>query len=215
MISPADNVSTKGKSLLVFLKDYVALDVETTGLSPRTDKIIEIGMVRVRNGVEEKCYSALIHPGRQVSARITQLTGITNEMLSGAPPMEDVLDNILAFIGSDVIVGHNVNFDIGFMQAACMDVLNTGFKHDFVDTMRYSRRYFQELPNHRLGTLVCSFCVEQNQAHRALADAQATSRCYMYMCEQVAQGKKNVVKKLAEMPKEKDDGSVAEFRLRL
>ena len=214
-MSAAVTGSTKGKSLLVSIKDYVALDVETTGLSARTEKIIEIGLVRVRNGVEEECYSTLIHPGREVSAHITQLTGITNKMLSTAPPMEDVLEDALAFIGNDVIVGHNVNFDIGFMQAACMEVLNVGFINDFVDTMRYSRRYFQELPNHRLGTLVCSFCVEQDQAHRALADAQATSRCYRYMCDQVEQGKKSAVKKTAEKQKKKDDGFVVGFRFRL
>ena len=213
-MSAAVTGSTKGKSLLVSIKDYVALDVETTGLSARNEKIIEIGLVRVRNGVEVECYSTLIHPGREVSAHITQLTGITNKMLSTAPSIEDVLEDVLAFIGNDVIVGHNVNFDIGFMQAACMEVLNVGFTNDFADTMRFSRRYFQELPNHRLGTLVCSFCVEQDQAHRALADAQATSRCYRFMCDQVEQGKKSAVRQTAEKPKKKAEAvSVKLFSL--
>lgn len=174
--------------------DFVALDVETTGLSPHTDKMIEIGLVRVRNGVERECYSQLIQPERWVSSHITALTGITNDMLSDAPVIKEILPDVLDFIGDDIIVGHNVNFDIGFMHAACLNVLQSGFSNDFIDTMRLSRKHFRDLPNHRLSTLVCAFGVDQGNAHRALADAKATTRCYLYMCGQIANGKHDAVK---------------------
>jgi DNA polymerase III epsilon subunit family exonuclease len=179
----------RGRSLLQPAMDFVALDVETTGLSPYTDKMIEIGLVRVRNGVERECYSTLIQPERRLSSRITALTGITDEMLSNAPVIRDILPDVLDFIGGDIIVGHNVSFDIGFMQAACMHTLETGFVSDYIDTMRLSRKYFRDLPDHRLATLVCAFGIDQGNAHRALADAQATTRCYLYMWEQIEKSK--------------------------
>ena len=184
----------KGKSLLQPVMDFVALDVETTGLSSYTDKMIEIGLVRVRNGVEQECYSTLIHPERRISSRITALTGITNEMLSGAPAIREILPDALDFIGEDIIVGHNVSFDIGFMQAACLHVYQSGFPNNFIDTMRLSRKYFSQLPNHRLSTLVCAFGIDQGNAHRALADAQATMHCYLYMLKQIAKSKNDTAK---------------------
>jgi len=183
----------KGESLLKSIKNFVALDVETTGLSSHTDKIIEIGLVRVRDGVEKECFSSLIQPGKRISSYITALTGITNAMLADAPVMDEILSGALDFIGNDIIVGHNVNFDLGFMLAACMDVMQTGFGNDFIDTMRFSRKHFKELPNHKLATLVCAFCIDQRDAHRALADALATARCYLHMCEQIAKNKKVAV----------------------
>lgn len=186
--------SGRGKSLLQPVMDFVALDVETTGLSPYTDKMIEIGLVRIRNGVEQECYSTLIHPERRISSRITALTGITNEMLAGAPVIREILPEALDFIGGDIIVGHNVSFDIGFMHAACMNVLASGFSNNYIDTMRLSRKYFRELPNHRLSTLVCAFGIDQGNAHRALADAKATTRCYLHMWEQVSKTKNNAAK---------------------
>ncbi len=184
----------KGKSLLVSIDNFVALDVETTGLSPQTDKIIEIGLVRVRQGKVREQYSSLIQPGRLISSRIASLTGITNKMLIDAPSMEEILPKALAFIGDDIIVGHNVNFDIGFMRAACQTVMQCAFTNDFVDTMRLGRAYFRDLPNHRLSTLVSAFCIEQVEAHRALADALATARCYLHMCKHVAERKDQVTK---------------------
>lgn len=183
----------KGESLLKSINNFVALDVETTGLSSHTDKIIEIGLVRVRGGVEKECFSSLIQPGRRISSYITSLTGITNAMLADAPAMDEILPAAIDFIGDDIIVGHNVNFDLGFMLAACMDVMQTGFGNNFIDTMRFSRKHFKELPNHKLSTLVCSFCIEQGDAHRALADALATARCYLHMCGQIAKNKKVAV----------------------
>lgn len=184
----------RGRSLLQPAMDFVALDVETTGLSPYTDKMIEIGLVRVRNGVEQECYSTLIHPERRISPRITALTGITNEMLSGAPVIREILPEALDFIGGDIIVGHNVSFDIGFMHAACMHVIQSGFLSDYIDTMWLSRKYFRDLPNHRLSTLVCAFGIDQGNAHRALADAKATTRCYLYMWDQISKSKNDAAR---------------------
>ncbi len=99
--------------------EYVAFDLETTGLSSRNDTIIEIGAVRMCRGKELARFQTFVAPGRMLEKRITELTGITDEMLLGAPPIEEVLPKFLEFVGSRVLVAHNSDFDTGFVRAAC------------------------------------------------------------------------------------------------
>ena len=103
------------------IKDYCVLDTETTGLSARTDEIIEIGIVKVRDNKIVDRYSQLIKPKKKISRFITDLTGITNEMVKGKPSILEVEDEFLSFIGSDIIIGHNTSFDIRFQSglSAC------------------------------------------------------------------------------------------------
>jgi len=103
-------------------------------------------------------------------------------MLAGAPSVDDVLPEFVAFIGADVVIGHNVNFDVNFLYEACGYVLGKPFRNDFIDTMRLSRLLFRSLANHRLPTLAQAFCVCEEVAHRAMADALVAQRCYQYMC---------------------------------
>lgn len=134
----------KGNSLIEFTDTYVVLDFETTGLDPLYDRIIEVGALRVENGRIVNQFNTLVNPGFEISAFITDLTGITNEMLSTAPMLVDVLPSLIDFIGSTVILGHNVNFDINFLYTACEQLLKQPFTNDFIDTMRLSRRIFKQ-----------------------------------------------------------------------
>ena len=171
----------KGKSLLAALDDYVSLDIETTGLSPRHSSIIEVGAVRYRAGKPVDDVSLLINPGFSLPYGITQLTGITDDMLWYAPPIEDVLPYFLDFVGGDVILGHNVNFDINFLYDKALGLGLEPVTNDFIDTMRLSRRLYPQHKHHTLADLIERMGVERDTAHRALADCAATAQCYEKM----------------------------------
>ena len=171
----------KGKSLLLALEDFTAVDIETTGLSPRYSAIIEVGAVRFRAGRPRDEVSLLIDPGFALPPAITALTGITDDMLWTAPPITDVLPYFLDFIGGDVILGHNVNFDINFLYDKALALGLPPVGNDFVDTMRISRRLYPEQRHHRLCDLCERFGVVPDTAHRALADCYAAADCYAIM----------------------------------
>lgn len=176
----------KGKSLTKILSDYTVLDIETTGLDPSFDEIIEISALRVRSADVIDTFSSLVKPSEPVSDFITELTGITNEMLDNAPSISDVLPHFIQFIGSDIVVGHNVNFDINFLydQSVCLGL--PPFRNDFVDTMRLARKLFPDLNNHKLDTLSQFFDVPRCISHRATADCEATNSIYRQIAQYVS-----------------------------
>ncbi len=179
----------KGKSLLEMPDCYTIIDLETTGLSTECDSIIEVSAIRVVKGEIVDSYSHLVQPPLiydcykskycYVTSFITELTGITNEMLEDQPVIEEVLPEYLEFIGKDTIVGHNVNFDINFIYDNALEKLGVSFSNDFVDTLRVSRRLLPELPSHRLCSVAEALGVTQNDAHRALADCITTNDCFI------------------------------------
>ena len=171
----------KGKSLLAALDDFTAVDIETTGLSPRYSAIIELGAVRFRGGRPREEVSLLVNPGFDLPPAITALTGITDDMLWTAPPIADVLPYFLDFVGSDVILGHNVNFDVNFLYDKALALGLEPLANDFVDTLRLSRRLYPEYRHHRLCDLSERFGVVPDTAHRALADCYTAAACYQYM----------------------------------
>lgn len=171
----------KGKSLLAATEDFVAIDIETTGLSPVFDNMIELAAVRYRSGEIVEEFSQLVNPGYEIDEFITELTGITNEMLAGQPPLEDVLPAYLQFIGDSILVGHNVNFDVNFLYDACIDLDLPPLRNDFIDTMRIARRMYPELPNHKLDTVLAALNLQQRNLHRAKGDAALTAEAYLSM----------------------------------
>lgn len=167
----------KGKSLLAFPQKYVCLDLETTGLSPQYDEIIEICAIKIDSGKEIERFQTLIKPENEIDEYISELTGITNELVADAPHIKDVLPSLIDFLSDWVIVGHNVNFDINFVYDNCLEYMNSYFKNDFVDTMRLSRKVVPALKHHRLEDLVKYFNIEIEGAHRAAYDCTATICC--------------------------------------
>lgn len=158
--------------------DYCSIDVETTGLAPKSCEIIEIGMARVRNGEIVSQYQALIKPHIPVNPFITQLTGINNEMLKNAPYFYEIHEEIMEFLGNDVILGHNVRFDIGFINAR-INLLGYGnLTNNYVDMLSVSRRVHKEFVNHKLNTVCQCLGVTNEHAHRALDDCICTHKCY-------------------------------------
>lgn len=160
----------KGSSLLQIPASYTMIDTETTGLDPQYDKIIEMAAVKVRDGKEVARFETLVNPEQPIDDFIADLTGITNEELSAAPVAADCLPDFMEFIGDDLIVGHNIHFDVNFIYDALTFCGYAPIKNDFVDTLRLSRRVRPDLEHHRLCDMAAAYNVPQPVAHRSLAD---------------------------------------------
>lgn len=155
------------------ISDYCVIDTETTGLSSYYDEIIEVGILKIRDGKVVDQYSQLIKPNNAIDDFITYLTGITNKMLVNQPSIKEVEGEILDFLGDDIIVGHNTSFDIRFLNASFKETL----KNEYMDTMIFSRKIYPQLPHHRLSDLA-KFLNLANSQHRALADCITTYQLY-------------------------------------
>ena len=158
---------------------FVVVDLETTGTSASRSRITEIGALRVRGGAIVDEYTTLVDPGMLVPADITLLTGITQSMVATAPPIGEVLPDLLAFLNEDpdtVLVAHNAPFDTGFLKAACEREGLEWPAPPVVDTLRLARALLSpsQVRNHRLGTLAAYFGAHITPNHRALDDARAT-----------------------------------------
>lgn len=154
------------------LRDYVVLDLETTGGSPKNSEILEIAMVRVRDGKITAQFQTLVRPyANYIPPFITKLTGIDMNMVKDAPWIHQAIGAAAAFIGDDLIVGHNVSFDVGFLSAV------TELNNEYADTVQYSRKLYPQLPNHKLSTMTNYLHLSQN-THRAMADVKATYELY-------------------------------------
>lgn len=165
--------------------DYTAIDLETTGLNHKHEKIIEVGAVRVRKQKITERYQSLVNPGRVLPIHVTELTGITQDELEEAPDITSVLPELLTFLGDDVLLGHRVLFDYSFVKQAAVNQGLWGKEHQSlgIDTLKLSRRFLPELPSRRLPAL-CEYYQITHQSHRALADAESTVSLYQILQEQ-------------------------------
>ncbi len=158
----------------VVIPDFVAVDLETTGLDRRTDRITEIGMVRYVNGREVASYSRLVNPQRDIPAFIQKLTGITNEAVADAPTFDKIADEVLDFIGRLAICGHQVDFDFNFLN---MELKKAGLKqvrNGQIDTLSTARMLLTNEEGYALGKVAVALNIELENAHRALDDARAS-----------------------------------------
>jgi DNA polymerase III subunit epsilon len=158
--------------------DFTVVDVETTGWAPDEAGITEIGAVRVHDGRVVAEYSSLVNPGTPVPPAITELTGISDQMLVSAPPVAAVLPGLLAFAEGSVIAAHNAPFDLGFLTAACARIGRAWPAFEVLDTVRLARHLMatpQEVPDRKLATLASFFDTPVRPSHRALDDARATA----------------------------------------
>jgi len=163
------------------VRDYLCVDLETTGLNPKTDKIIEIGAVKVKNGEIRDTFASFVRPGKTLPQKVTALTGITETYLENAPLIGELLPQFLEFAEQLPLLGHRVLFDYSFLKRAAVNAGRT-FERSGIDTLRLSRKYLSDLPSKRLSDLCVYYGIEM-QAHRALEDAAATHRLYRKLCE--------------------------------
>lgn len=173
------------------LKDYVAVDLETTGLSAKEDKIIEIGAIKIIDGREAEVFESFVNPARLISYKITQVTGINDEMVKDAPYIEELIEEILEFIGDLPLLGHNLMFDYSFVKRAAVNS-RLDFEKQGIDTLKLARKYLTELESKRLDYLCKYFGIEDENHHRALNDARAAYRLYEVLCDKYGAGKENI-----------------------
>lgn len=173
----------KGKSLIDFPVSFTVIDLETTGLSPTWDSIIELSAIKIQDSKVVDSFSSLVNSesGLYLDDYIIELTGITQKMIDTAPKIVDILPKYIDFIGSDIIIGHNVNFDINFLYDNCVSLLNQPFTNDFIDTMRISRKLHPEFSHHRLEDLSDRYEISVPCTHRALADCYTTFDCFLHL----------------------------------
>lgn len=168
-----------------FVPDYTVLDIETTGINPHKDKIIEISAIRYRNNEETVQFSTLVNPEIAIPEEITTLTGIKNEDVSNAPKIDCVIPQLIEFLSSDIILGHNIHFDVNFINSASIERKLNSIENDTIDTLQISRKLLPSLKNHQLGTVAEYFNIPSENAHRALNDCRTTANIYFCLskCE--------------------------------
>ncbi len=154
---------------------FAVVDIETTGSVAGNDAMTEIAIVHVEDGRITRRWRSFVNPARPIPAFITQLTGITDEMVAGAPRICDLLPSVLARLEGYVVVGHNVRFDAGFIDFELRRNGYPGLASPTVDTLALARRTIAEVPNYKLGTLTRELGLDVERHHRALADATATA----------------------------------------
>jgi DNA polymerase-3 subunit epsilon len=166
---------------------FCVLDTETTGGAAADGGITEIGAVKVRGGEVLGTFQTLVNPGQRIPASITVLTGITEAMVVPAPPVESVLPSLLEFLGGSVLVGHNLGYDVRFLDAALVRAGRPRLGLRTVDTCALARRLVRdEVPNCRLATLADRFRLPHRPSHRALDDALATCDLLHTLLERAA-----------------------------
>lgn len=172
----------KAVRLSGYRPDYVVFDLETTGLSPITDTIIEISAVKVKKGIIQDQFSTLVNPNRPIPYAATHVNGITDKMVADAPVLKDALERFLRFIGDEVLVGHNIHsFDMKFLNCAMQEFYQKDMDNDYIDTLYMARRCVKELSRHRLIDLAAHFHISTEGAHRALNDCVMNQKCYEEM----------------------------------
>ncbi len=169
-------------------QSYIAIDLETTGLNPKTERIIEIGAIRVEDGKEVASFHSMVNPERELEERIVQLTGITSDMVERAPKIGDILEELLSFCGELPLLGHHVIFDYSFLKRAAVNH-GKAFEKNGIDTLKLCRRFMPAGEKKNLEAACTFFGIAREQAHRALGDARDAH--HLYQCLIHAKGKEN------------------------
>lgn len=161
---------------------YIAIDLETTGLNPSSDKILEIGAARIVEGRVAETYGTFINVGIPIPYFITNLTGIDDEMASGGKQIEEAMLELLDFCGEDVLLGHNILFDYSFLKQAAVNN-RLKFERQGIDTLKIARKCLPQLPSRKLEYLCRYLSIETEKQHRALDDALAASEVYRKLAQ--------------------------------
>lgn len=162
---------------------FVAIDVETTGLSPMYHELIEVSAIKYQGMKKIDVFSTLIKPKINIPYQITSITGITNQMVQKAPEVEEVMPQLIRFVGEAPIVAHNAGFDYKFIQ----NYSNQSFSNNrVIDTVQIGRRLFPELPNHKLGTIAKYIGITEDGFHRAEFDCECCAQIYMKYLKTIA-----------------------------
>lgn len=164
------------------LKEYLVVDLETTGLNPVEDRIIEIGAVKVRDGKVEDIFESFVNPKIKIPQRITEVTGINDAMVKDAKDISAVIGEFISFAKDLPLIGHNLMFDFSFLKANAVNN-NLEFERVGIDTLKLARENLSTLESKRLDYLCAYFNISDENHHRAVNDAMATRELYEILCE--------------------------------
>lgn len=164
--------------------EFCVFDIETTGLSAQTCKITEIGAVIFKNGEVTNIFSTYVDPECPIPQNIVELTGITDEMVKGAPKTEEAVKSFLDFAGDRILIAHNASFDVGFIKKACEDY-KISFKPTYIDTVALSRFLNPDLKKHKLDVIADYYNLGDFGHHRAYNDAEMLSKIFDVMCQKL------------------------------
>ena len=210
--------NTQGKLLNEYIEDYVVFDLETTGVSPYNDEVIEISAVKARKGKVVEEFSELVNPQRTIPFAVSRVNNITDDMVSDAPFFDEVLRHFLEFVGEDVLVGHNIqSFDMKFIYRDCERYFHQLITNDYVDTLILAKRCFPEWRHRRLGDLADYYGISTQGAHRALADCRMNQRVFELLGKEMNTEKKKTLDSnvktcpLCNLPLKKRNGRYGEF----
>lgn len=176
--------SVKGDADTGFDGTFICFDIETTGLSAARDKITEIGAVRVENGVITDTFSTFANPEMPIPQKITQLTGITDDMVKDAPSQSEAVGAFLEFAGDNVLVAHNAPFDTSFIAKACED-MGREYNYTSIDTVAISRAILTDIKNCKLDTVAKFLRLGDFNHHRATDDAEMLARIFINLCQRL------------------------------
>jgi CRISPR-associated protein Cas2 len=181
----ANKSTSKTVSIDIFnLKSFVILDIETTGLSKETDDIIEISAIKIYEGKCTEKLSRLIKTNKKLKPIITEITGITdNELQKEGSDIDKTIEELIGFLKRSIIVGHNINFDVSFINRELEKAGKEKLKNRQIDTLQLSRKIFPELDKFSLNNLVESLEIETDALHRGLNDCFAVFEIYKKICE--------------------------------
>lgn len=161
--------------------EYCVFDFETTGTSAKFDKVIEIGIVKIRNGKIADTFQSYINPGRPIPYFITLMTGITNSDVNDAPYFDEIYPCIKEFVGDSILVAHNLNFDYSFLKYECMNADLQLLPNPAICTLKLAKRLFPEIQSKSLRSLTKHFNIRHRNVHRGLGDALATAKVLLKM----------------------------------
>ncbi len=176
--------SVKGDADTGFDGTFICFDIETTGLSAARDKITEIGAVKVENGIITDKFSTFVNPEMPIPQKITQLTGITDEMVKDAPSQSEAVSAFLEFAGDNVLVAHNAPFDTSFIAKACED-MGREYNYTSIDTVAISRAILTDIKNCKLDTVAKFLRLGEFNHHRATDDAEMLAKIFISLCQRL------------------------------
>lgn len=160
----------KGGAVKCLPDKYVVVDIETTGLDPQSNEIIEISALKYEQNVLIDSYHTLVHPNESISAFITGLTGITNEMVKNAPDISECIHDFYSFVKNEVIVGYNINFDLNFLYDNLKVCTNEILSNNYLDVLLLTRRVYPSLSSHRQTAVAEYLGINIQGSHRAEKD---------------------------------------------
>ena len=172
-----------GMGIVAYPNTYIVVDLETTGLNPVNDEIIEISALKYVNNQLVESFTHLVNPQLPINWKITQITGIDDEMVAQAPTIDQLLPSFLEFIGSEILMGYNFNFDISFLINKLNKYGYPTLTNNYIDVMQLAKLHLKNMVNYKQTTIAAYFTINTQGAHRASVDCEMCAACYWKLKE--------------------------------